>query len=295
MLALATLFWGMGFSWAKNVGEALNRAASLPVTVATGPVAALGVRFTVAALLWIVFVPASRRDWTWRTLWRGSLIGASLSLALILQHVGLGLSDESVIAFLTNLTVIFVPAWVMLAGRTWPRRGVLLAVPIALLGMALLSGVRGTSVNAGTGAAWGVACAAAFAVEILLLDRLTRGQSAARITLLLFLTSAVTCFAVAALLPGFWDIRWRTLTDGPFLADMVPLIGLTTLAAFAIMTVYQPKVDPTRAAVIYLLEPLFAAGFAWWHNGRTMSADALAGAALILSANVIAEWKPRRV
>jgi drug/metabolite transporter (DMT)-like permease len=217
-----------------------------------------------------------------------------LSLGLILQHVGLGLSDESVIAFLTNLTVIFVPAWVVLITRERPRNQVLAAVPIALLGMAFLVGVRSTQ-GAGAGASWGVACAAAFAAEIVMLDRLGRRDHPARIVLVLFVTSAVCCGALAAVQPGFGQIPWQTLAASGIWREIIPLTLLTTVAAFALMTIYQPKVDPTRAAVIYLCEPLFAAIFAWWHNGRAMSADALFGAGLILMANIIAEWRPRRL
>ncbi|MDB5325166.1 MAG: putative superfamily transporter inner rane protein [Phycisphaerales bacterium] len=294
MLVLACLFWGMGFSWAKNFGNAINQAAGQPSDAAVGPLTGLTLRFATASLLWLIVVPASRRGWTWQTAWHGGLVGAMLGLGLILQHVGLGLSDESVIAFLTNLTVIFVPIWVLVATRQRPRMAVLVAVPVALIGMALLAGLR-TATSTGGGAWWGVACAAAFAAEILLLDRLGRDQSPARITLLLFLTATISCGVIAPLLPGFRQINWPELARSAIWYDALPLTLLTTVAAFAIMTAYQPKVDPTRAAVIYLCEPLFAAGFAWWHNGRSMSVDAIAGAGLILAANIIAELPSRRV
>lgn len=294
MLVLACLFWGMGFSWAKNVGDAINVAAGLPSDAAVGPLTGLAIRFTAASFLWMALVPACWRGWTWQTTHSGVAIGCMLSLGLILQHIGLGLSDESVIAFLTNLTVIFVPLWVLVVTRRRPRTVVLIAVPVALLGMALLAGLRSNAAS-GLGAWWGVACAAAFAAEILLLDRLGRGESPARIALLLFVTAAVSCGVIAALLPGFGQIRWRVLAGSGLWWEIVPLTLLTTVAAFALMAAYQPKVDPTRAAVIYLCEPLFAAAFAWFHNSRTMSADAIAGALLILAANVIAELPSDRI
>ncbi len=291
-LVLASAFWGMGFSWAKNAGEAVCRAAGRPETATVGPVTVLAIRFTVATLIWLSLVPAARRGWSWRTLRNGLSVGGMLCLGLILQHIGLGASDEAVIAFLTNLTVVFVPAYVLLANRRRPKTGVLIAVPVALLGMALLVGVGGPVRSAGAG--WGVACAAALAAALLLLDRFGRGESSAKMTLLLFASAAVTCLIAAPLLPGFGDIEWRTLARSDFLTDIVLLTGLTTIAAFALMTAFQPKVDATRAAVLYLCEPLFAAAFAWVYNGRSMSASAVAGAVLILSANVIAEWRPRR-
>ena len=295
MLILATLFWGMGFSWAKNLGDAINASADRPSGSPLGPLVGLTIRFSLATFAWFMAVPECRRHWTWQTAFRGIVVGATLSLGLILQHIGLGLSDEAVIAFLTNLTVVFVPIWVLLATRQRPRWTIILAVPVALAGMALLSGLRGGIHGGSSGPWWGAACAAAFAAEILLLDRFGRGESSVRLTLLLFATAAISCGITAALLPGFGQLRWSTFVSRPILVDLLPLTGLTTLAAFAIMTACQPKVDPTRAAVIYLFEPLFAAAFAWLHNGRLMSADALAGAGLILAANIIAELPSRRI
>ena len=295
MLVLACLFWGMGFSWAKNVGDAINAAAGLPSDAAVGPLTGLMLRFTAASIVWIAVIPASRRGWSWQTAKAGCIIGCMLALGLILQHVGLGLSDESVIAFLTNLTVLFVPMWVLAVGQRRPRRAVVLAVPVAVAGIALLAGIRPGSAIGGAGAWWGIGCAAAFAAEILLLDRLGRDESPARIALLIFVTAAVTCAVIAALLPGFWQIRWQALARSRAWMEFVPLTLLTTLAAFALMAAFQPTVDPSRAAVIYLCEPLFAAAFAWWHNGRAMTVDAMAGAALILLANVIAELPSKRL
>jgi drug/metabolite transporter (DMT)-like permease len=55
------------------------------------------------------------------------------------------------------------------------------------------------------------------------------------------------------------------------------------------LTTYQPLVATSRAALIYLLEPVFAAlaSLAWGHDQLTMSL--VAGGALILGGNLLAE------
>jgi drug/metabolite transporter (DMT)-like permease len=60
------------------------------------------------------------------------------------------------------------------------------------------------------------------------------------------------------------------------------------------MFYFQPKLDPTRAALLYLGEPIFAALYAYLAVGRTLSVMALLGAGLILSANVLVEVLERR-
>ena len=68
----------------------------------------------------------------------------------------------------------------------------------------------------------------------------------------------------------------------------------STLIAFGLMIFFQPKVDPTRAALIYLTEPVFAALFAWWLTGRGLGPTGIAGAGLIITANSLVEWLQAR-
>jgi drug/metabolite transporter (DMT)-like permease len=71
--------------------------------------------------------------------------------------------------------------------------------------------------------------------------------------------------------------------------NVVLLAAFPTLGAFSLLNLYQPKLDPTRAALIYLVEPVVAAVFAWLAAGRAMDVMTLAGAGLILAANALVE------
>ena len=64
---------------------------------------------------------------------------------------------------------------------------------------------------------------------------------------------------------------------------------LVTVGAFGLQTHFQPHIDPTRAALLYLVEPIFASLYAWLATGRGLSPLAAAGAGLILIANVLVE------
>jgi drug/metabolite transporter (DMT)-like permease len=77
---------------------------------------------------------------------------------------------------------------------------------------------------------------------------------------------------------------------GDVLPEMVMLIVFATIAGFGLMVFYQPKLDPSRTALIYLFEPIIAATYAYLFAGRAMTRQAVAGAALILAANALAEW-----
>ena len=70
---------------------------------------------------------------------------------------------------------------------------------------------------------------------------------------------------------------------------MILLSLFPTLGAFVLLNLYQPRIDPTRAALIYLIEPVVAAAWAWAVVGRKLGVQAVLGAALILVANVLVE------
>jgi drug/metabolite transporter (DMT)-like permease len=55
------------------------------------------------------------------------------------------------------------------------------------------------------------------------------------------------------------------------------------------LTYQQPRIDTTRAALIYLAEPIFGAIFAWILLNSAMTLTQIIGALLILIANLIVE------
>ena len=291
-LLVATLFWGSGFTWAKSGGEAVNRLLELPNGSAAGPVWLLAFRFVLAGALWMVIFPASRRGWTWRGAGRTAVAGLLLASGLVTQHLGLDRASEAVTAFLTSLTILFVPLLMTLFLRR-PPPGILWAgVGLATVGVWMMTGA--SPGGFGVGEALGLACAVLFSLHIIAINIVVTRDDPARVAPGQFFTvgvvCAVTCLFVErgpeALLPGrsielalHADARWNLLL----------MIVLVTICAFGLQTHFQPRIDPTRAALLYLVEPIFAAAYAWIFAGRGLAAIAAAGAGLILAANVMVE------
>jgi drug/metabolite transporter (DMT)-like permease len=97
--------------------------------------------------------------------------------------------------------------------------------------------------------------------------------------------SAITCLFVSrGPVPLTLSTQWAILIGSELSLYVVLLIVVSTMAAFGLMFYFQPKLDPTRAALIYLAEPIFAALYAYLAVGRTLSGIARGG--LILAANV---------
>jgi drug/metabolite transporter (DMT)-like permease len=85
-------------------------------------------------------------------------------------------------------------------------------------------------------------------------------------------------------------VQWEIVISSGILLNMTLLIVISTMTAFGLMFYFQPKIDPTRAALIYLAEPIFAALYAYLAVGRALSPVAVVGASLILAANVLVEY-----
>lgn len=291
-LLLATVLWGCGFTWAKAAGDGVHRATGLDPGSAFGPIFVLGWRFTLAALVVLLLVPASRRGWTGRGALRIGSVGMLLAGALVLQHLGLDLTTEAVSAFLTSLTILFVPLILTVVLRNPPAPVMWLGVVLATAGVWLMTGAAPSGFGAGE--ALGLACALAFSLYILAVNAVARTEGAWRMSAGQFLVVGLLCFATCALVPGAEYVRpaaaLGVLTSSRDVwLNVLLLMVFPTVGAFSLLNLYQPKLDPTRAALIYLVEPVIAAVYAWAMAGRRLDTMTVAGAGLILAANVLVE------
>jgi drug/metabolite transporter (DMT)-like permease len=70
-------------------------------------------------------------------------------------------------------------------------------------------------------------------------------------------------------------------------------LGATSLA-FVVQTWAQAHLDPTRAAVIMTMEPVFSGVFAVLLAGEVLGLRTVLGAVLVLAAMLLTELGPRR-
>ncbi|MCS7001902.1 MAG: DMT family transporter [Dehalococcoidia bacterium] len=261
-LALATAAWGSTFAVIQIGLEGYS------------PFAFVALRFGVAAAVLAVALAPSLRQATWAD-WRGAtVVGAWLFAGYALQTTGLTMTTASNAAFITSLSVVIVPfvAWAWLGQRPtpWGMGGAV----VATLGLALLT-LDGSLVPE-LGDLLVLACALAFAVHIVALARHIEGNLAALLVGQLAVTALMALpFAVVvegALLPPT-PVGWAALLYTALIA---------TVATFAVQTWAQRRVSAMRVALIFVLEPVFAAAFAAALIGELMSPRQLAGAAIVV-------------
>lgn len=288
-LILACAAWGGSFTWAKAVMAGINLRAGRSGTDSFAVLLLLGWRFGLAGLIWLIALPAARRGWTWRGVGRCVLLGCVFASAMIAQQAGLSRTTEAISAFLTSLSILFVPLILTLIVRKPPAATLWIGIALATVGIWLMTGA--TPQGFGLGEVLGAGSSILFSIEILLLNYLIARENAWRITAGKFVVVGLVCFIAAAIIYP-WEMHTQTLLIPiwpPLRLDLILLTCVATLLAFGLQSFYQPRIDPTRAAMIYLTEPIFAAGFAWALIGRSMTVTAIAGALLILTANLLAE------
>lgn len=293
MLLLATFAWGFSFVWVKQATADINDAARLPPGATFSAALLQSLRFALASLLWLALFRRSRRGWTVAAHARALVLGLLLSGGLVLQTVGLDLTTEPISAFLTSLASLFVPLIVAVFFGVRPSLLVGLAVSVALVGVYLLTGASLTTL--GLGETMGLACALVFAFHLVLLNRLTNDDSPWRMAAGQFVWVALSLGLLSWWnAPPTGQIDLAALLRPAVSGRLLLLVLVPTLFSFGVMTLFQPQIDPTRAAMIYLLEPVFASATAWLLVGRGLGAAGLLGAGLILLSNALVEFRPRR-
>ena len=251
-------------------------------------------RFAIAlAVLLPLWRGMRRTELRW-----GLLLGALLFIAFWLQTEGLARTSSNRNAFVTGLNVLVVPLLAMLAlGR---RYGLALwaACAMALVGMTLMFH---EDAPWNLGDTLTLASTLFYAVYILGLEECARRTAGAplRATRMAASQALVMCVASGALMlarhgefAGTWDAI-ATL-PGPALTALAYLGVIASVLVVTLQAWGQQRVDAMRSAIVFGLEPVFAAATAWFLIGERLGAVGLVGAALIVAALIVSQLQPPR-
>ena len=278
-LLLVTMVWGTTFPAMKLLSGQLDA------------VQIIWLRFAIALLVLGPLWWRMRRD---ERLW-GGLLGALLFLAFGLQIEGLARTSSNRNAFVTGLNVLVVPLLAMLVlGRRYGWR-LWAACAMALGGMVLMFH-EDEPWNLGDTLT--LASTLFYAIYILTLEQCAERTKTAplRATRMAAVQASVMFAAASGLLllrPGGMD--WTAKLAELGTPAWTALIYLGLLASVLVVTLQawgQQRVDAMRSAIIFGLEPVFAALTAWVMLGERMGLLAMGGAALVVAALVFSQLEP---
>ena len=273
-LVLAAFFFGITFPLVHDALEDIT------------PFAYLLLRFSIAVLALVPFAIAVARSKgeDRRLLWRvGTIAGVLLFGGYATQTIGLQYTSPSTSAFITGLYVCLTPFIEAAVRRRAPSPWVIGGIVVATAGLFLLTGA---DLGFGPGELWTLACAALFAIWIVY-----QGGYAHRLHPVPFATVQMGMVALLCIPPaaaqGVGDLTSLALFAAVFTGIACSSVALS-LQLFG-----QRRIAPSRAALILLSEPVFAA-LAGYIAGERLGAVEGVGAVVILLGIAITEFGPGR-
>ncbi len=272
-----TVFWGTSFALVKEAMET------------TGPANFLTIRFALALAMLLPVAYARRKTFSPAIIKPGLICGFFLFSAFLTQAVGLVYTTASRSGFITGLNVVLVPLLAIVLFKRLPSPWAMVGAALAFLGLYLFTftdQAQGVPFNVGD--VWTFVCAFFCAGHILAVGRFAPNRDAFWLTFVQFcLVVALSLLWSVAAGQAEYDLPAEVYGAGLFLALSC------TVFAFWGQAWAQRFTTPTRTAIIYTLEPVFAALFAWFWLGETMGRWGVLGGGLIVAGILLAEFKPK--
>lgn len=283
-IVLLSAVWGCTFVVVKRALDDIS------------PLLLVTTRFAIAAVPMYFLVPRGAlriilggRGSAASPLMAGLVTGGLLLVGFAFQTTGLQYTTPARSAFITGMYVIFTPLMAISLRRRPPSVVSFVGAATALVGLYLLTDPGSASSGAGRGEVLTLLCAVAFSGHLLAVDHYTRLFDKRAVA---FLQVAVVALVGAPLMLSLEQVRLSPTPQLLAALAVTSLIG--TAFAFFVLNAVQAWTTPTRAAIIFAAEPVFAALTSWVVEGEVLEGAALLGAALILTGILIAEVGPSR-
>ena len=276
LLILTTFFWGITFVVVK---DAVNQVDVFVF---------LAQRFIAASFILLLLWPFLKRRIDWKTLLRGSVLGVMLFGGFALQTLALLYTSASNTAFLTGLNVIFVPLLYAVIFRKAIAAKSLAGAVLAFIGLYLLC-ATGTSWSYNRGDLLGFACSICIAIHIIYTGKYARECDVYWLTTIQLGVIGLMSLLIAYV-TGHDALTWYPEIRNA----LIICVLFATIFAFLVQTGMQQFISPSSTALIFCLEPVFAAVCAYFLIDENIGINGFIGAVLILLGMILSEIKLKR-
>ncbi len=262
-LFLVTAIWGTTFPLQKMVLEGVS------------PFIFNALRFGIASV--VVFALGGKQHFKY-----GVILGLFMAVGYVTQTWGLSLTTASKSGFITSLYIIIVPILTFFFDRERVSRIQLIGFVLAFVGSYFISGgLDGFS----AGDFLTLICSVAFAFHVVWITRISRKVSEKALLGWQFAVVAVINSFIGA--TSSWSV--------PIQAWLVALYCAVLASILAVFwqLKYQKSIGTNTSALIFVGEPIFAALFAFFILGETLTGSQSLGAAFLTVALILVSFKPR--
>ena len=263
-LGALALMWGTTFVITKEI-------------VAThSPFFYTSVRFGLASLAFVIIFRRHLLNLRRNEVGEGIILGLCIFMGITLQVFGIVYTTASKAGFITGLYLVFTPIISYIFFRVPPTRDNLAGLALAIAGFSLLT-MPGTGESFNRGDFLVLCAASMWAAHIVatsVFGRRSDVRTLASVQVItvailaiisyVILHSVVAASADPSSLPRLIALEGR---DNPwtwrFAAQVGYMAVLATVVAALVQTWAQGKMTPSHAAIVYALEPVSAAFFAF--------------------------------
>lgn len=270
MMLIVTILWGSSYLFMKNGLDSLQEFNLIALR--------FGIAFILAGAVFYKRLICLN----FKTFFYGFILGSILFLLISVVTIGLKFTSISNTGFLFSLSVVFVPLLLAIFFKIKPEKKVVFGVGIAIIGIALLTLNSELKINLGDYLI--ILGALFYAIQIIVTAKLTKNVDS--------ITLGIVQLGVA----GAWGLLFSLFFEKPHLPitteSWVSIMALSILCSaigFIGQAVAQKHTTPTHTGLIFSLEPVFAAIFAFIFVGETLPAKGYLGAILILIGVLAAE------
>lgn len=270
LLISITVVWGLTFALVK---QSLNDIQ---------PFVFMSWRFWIAAVLMGALSLGKLREIDWGIVRAGLLMGVLLYASYSFQTFGLKYTTAGNAGFITGLFIVFTPLLATIFLRHRPDAKSIVAVAIALVGLAVLSVQANFAINAGD--ALVLACAFLYSVHIILLAGYVKKYDLVLLTFLQMLVLAVMFTASGLIFEEF------IVPPNGFVWMTIVICGvLASAAAFYVQAYAQRILTPVRTSMVLIMEPVFSVIFGIILLGEVLTWRSWLGCGLIFMGMLVTE------
>lgn len=282
---LNTLLWGSTFVIIKDALGGIS------------PMLFVAFRFFIAGLLLLAMFRSHAVNFSANSARQGIILGVLLFLGFAAQTVGLVYTTATKSAFITGTFVVFTPLLQTLMERKVPAWQNLLGIAFVLVGLVFLSAREGSfffvlseiSRSFTIGDFLTLLCAICYAMYMVYLDMISAANDYRFLTFMQIIVTGVLGFVFTFFFNAADLEPARFTWSGSVLFAILYTTVFTTVLTTTLQTKFQKFVTPVRASIIFSLEPIWAAFFAWLVLGELFSGWGWLGAGLIFTGLLASE------
>jgi len=244
--------------------------------------------FIILVLFYFFFTKKKKAHFNRQSLKAGVTLGVWLFLGYAFQTFGLLYTTPGKAGFITGLSVVLVPLLAFLLLKQVLNRNMIIGVVFATVGLYMITLLEGSVFTFGDFLV--LLCAVSFAMHIVTTGKYAMEHHAVALTIIQIFTVSVLSLIGSFLHENPKEMFQLEILMQPKVINALLITGiLATAFAFLAQTHFQTYTSATRVALIFAMEPVFAAATSYFVIGETFTFTMIIGCLFIFAGIIFSE------